>query len=145
MAVTAKVYGLGLENFVRKRVDWISDTIKCMLVTSTYTPNQDTNQYVSAVTGEVASGNGYTTGGLTLTGKTVTYDTTTNTLKLSATSPSWANSTITARYGVIYMDTGTAGTSPLISYLDLGQDYTSSAGPFTLTVPSTGILTLAAA
>src|SRR4051812_35221214 len=119
MAITAKAYGKFALSLVSKKVDLTADTIKAMLCTSGYTPDQDTHQFKSDVTSEVANGNGYTTGGVTLTTVTVTYDASSNTLKFDADDPTWATATITARYCVFYDDTpATAATKPLICYVD---------------------------
>jgi hypothetical protein len=56
-------------------IDWASDTIVVTQHTSAYTPNPDTDAYVSNLTGEVASGSGYTTGGIALSSKSVVYST----------------------------------------------------------------------
>lgn len=53
-------------------VDLDSDTIKCALTTSTYTPNFDTHDFFDDVTNEV-SGTGYSAGGATLASVAVTY------------------------------------------------------------------------
>jgi hypothetical protein len=100
--------------------------------------HQDTHRYKSSVTNEV-TGTGYTAGGVTLTSKTAVYDVASNTLTLDCADPTWAASTITARYLVFYKDTGTASTSPLIAYVDFGEDRSTGATPFTYTVPTTGI------
>ena len=63
MAVTAAWYGKAMLSILNKEVDLDTDTLKVMLCTSTYTPNQDTHQYKSDVTNEV-SGTGYTATGL---------------------------------------------------------------------------------
>lgn len=48
-------------------------TLKCMLMGSGYTPNVTTQLHYSDISGnEIANGNGYTTGGTTLTSVTVT-------------------------------------------------------------------------
>jgi hypothetical protein len=101
MAVTAKLYGKFFTSAFNKEIDLDTDTIKIMLCTSSYTPDQDTHQYKSSVTNEV-TGTGYTATGATLASFTVAYDTSTNVIKLDATDPSWTTSTITARYAVIY-------------------------------------------
>jgi hypothetical protein len=138
MAVTCKAYGNFLKCALNKEIDWDTDTIKIMLCTSSYTPNQDTHIYKDiAVTNEV-SGAGYTTGGATLTGKTITYDDSTNTITLDANDVSWANSTITARYAVIYDDTP-ASNKPLIGYMDFGEDKISTDGTFSITVAADGL------
>ena len=145
MAVTAKVYGLAQTSFANKLIDWDSDTIKVMLCTSTYTPNQDTHQFKSDVTNEV-SGTGYTAGGATLGSCTTTYTGASNLLTLDAADTSWATSTITARYAVIYDSTpATDATRPLIAYVDFGADVSSTGGTFQITWDAAGIVTLTAA
>ena len=135
-AVSAKVYGnylLGLcSSTPARRVDWAGDTINLALVTGTYVPNQDTDTYwgdagISA--NELASGGGYTTGGAALASKSSTYDPTSNEARFTATSPiTWTFVGNKAfRYGVLYKSTGTAGTSPLIAFIDYGaQSITDS-------------------
>lgn len=145
MAVTALVYGGFLQSLANKEVDLDSDVLKIMLCTSAYTPNQDTHRYKSSVTGEVA-GTGYVSGGNTLGSVAVTYTAGTNTLTLDAADTSWANSTITARYAVIYDSTpATDATRPLIAYIDFGADVSSSGAAFNITFDAAGIVTLTAA
>lgn len=54
------------------QTDYLTDTIKVMLTTSTYTPNRDTHETKNDITNEI-SGTGYTAGGVTLASKTITY------------------------------------------------------------------------
>jgi hypothetical protein len=135
MAVSSKIYGLALQSLAAGQINFTGGSVKAMLTTSTYVPNQDTHRYKSDVTNEV-TGTGYTAGGVALTTKAATYDAASNTLVLDADDPSWANSTITARYLVFYVDTGTATTSPLISYVDFGADVSSTAAAFTYQLPA---------
>jgi hypothetical protein len=144
MAVTALLYGLVFQSAFNAEIDFDTDTMKAMLCTSTYAPNQDTHRYKSSVTNEV-TGTGYTARGVTLTTKTVTYTAGTNTLALDADDPTWAASTITARYLVVYKDTGSDATSPLLCYVDFGADVSSTNATFTYQVPAAGLVTLAAA
>lgn len=145
MAVSAKLYGLGLKSMASGLMDLSSDTLKVMLCTSSYTPDQDAHQFKSSVTNEV-SGTGYTAGGATLGSVTLTYTAGTNTLAFDAADVTWSTSTITARYAVVYDSTpGTDATDPLICYVDFGADVSSTAGNFTITWDAAGIATLAAA
>ncbi len=123
-------------------IDLDTDTIKVMLVTSTYTPDQDLHDFKDDVTNEV-TGTGYTAGGEALASKTVTQDNTDNEGVFDAADVTWSSSTITARAAVLYKDTGTASTSPLICYLDFGSDQSSSSGDFIIQWGSEGILNLA--
>lgn len=64
-------YTNGLLALGNKQVDLSADTLVMTLVTSGYTPSVDTDSTWSAVSGsEVATGNGYTQGGLVLAGVT---------------------------------------------------------------------------
>ncbi|NIU50077.1 MAG: hypothetical protein GWN74_13570 [Thermoplasmata archaeon] len=58
---------------------------------------------------------------------------------LDAANVSWTSSTITARYAIIYKDTGTASTSPLIGFIDFGQDESTTNGTFQVTFDDDGI------
>lgn len=148
MAVTAFVYGRHLEGqysaTAARRVDWVSDSIKVMLASSSYVPDQDAHDFVNDVTNEI-SGTGYTAGGAALGSKTVTYVGASNQLQLDASDSQWTSATFTARYAVIYKDTGTASTSPLIAYVDFGADQSVSSGAFTIQWAASGIVTLTAA
>ena len=145
MAVSGKMFGNALLKALNKEVNWASDSIKVMLCTSSYAPDQDGHIYKNQVTNEVANGNGYTTGGVALASKTITYSGSTNTITLAAGNVSWTSATITARYAVIYDDTGTASTSVLLGYVDFGQDMASSNGTFQITWDAAGIFTVTAA
>lgn len=142
--MATKAYGQFVAKALNKEIDWDSDTIKVMLTSSSYTPNQDTHAYKSDVTNEV-TGTGYTAGGQALTSKTLTYDSASNVVILDAADVTWASSTITARYAVVYDDTGTSSTSALIGYVDFGSDQSSSNGAFVITWDSTGIVRLTTA
>ena len=144
MAVTSKVYGKALLSLATKKMDLSADTVKAMLCTSTYVPDQDAHQYKSDVTNEV-TGTGYTAGGVTVAA-TVTYDGPSNTLTIDTADPSWTTATITARYVVFYDATpATDATRPLLTYVDLGADVSSTAGTWTYTVPTTGIASITVA
>lgn len=125
--------GLGLvSTTAARRVDWVTDTIKVTLHTSAYVPNQDTHVFASDLTNEVANGNGYTTGGVTLGTKSTVYDSASNTNRLIAANASWTfTASKTARIAAIWKDTGAAATSPLLGYVDFVSDQTSS-GVFTV-------------
>ena len=124
-------------------VDFENDTIKAVLLTASYTPNADTHQYYSDLTNEVANGNGYTTGGQALTGKSVTQDDTGDKATFDSDDPTWSGATFTARYVALIKDTGTGSTSPLIGLWDFGSDKTATGGSFVVQVNSGGWFDLA--
>jgi hypothetical protein len=140
MAATGKLYGKVFTALWNKEIDYDTDTIKCMLTTSTYTPDQDVHDYKDDVTNEV-TGTGYTAGGTTLTTKTVTYTAGTNKHVLDADDAVWASSTITARNAVIYDDSpATAATKPLIGYQAETADISSTGGEFRVQWAAAGIV-----
>lgn len=144
--MASKMYGNFLLKALNKEVDWDSDTIKVALLTSSYTPNQDTHDYWDDVSSNEVSGTGYTSGGQSLSSKTATYDGSTNVVILDAADSVWSASTITARYAVIYDDAGaTASQKVLVGYVDFGSDQSSTNGNFTVTWDATGIVRITVA
>lgn len=142
IAHTGKFYGKFLQSLANKEIDLDSDTLKVMLCTSSYTPDQDTHRYKSDVTNEI-TGTGYTAGGATLTGVTVTYDASTNKLTLDASDVSWPDSTLVARNAVVYDATpGSDATRPLICYITFDADIPSTAAPFQIIWDAAGIASL---
>jgi hypothetical protein len=142
----SKLYGQFLAKALNKEVDWDSDSIKVALLSSSYTPNQDTHDYYDDVNTYEVSGTGYTAGGQTLGSKTVTYDSANNVIILDAADTTWSSSTITARYAVIYDDSGATNASKaLIGYVDFGSDQSSTNGNFTITWDATGIVRITVA
>ena len=137
MAVTAYNYGAFAKNLLAGNIDIDADTIKVGLCTSSYTPDQDADEFYDDITNEVANGNGYTTGGETLGSKTNTQSQ--NVVTFDAADTTWSSSTITARYAFFYKDTGTPATSPLIAYVDFGEDKSSENSEFKLTYNASGI------
>lgn len=138
--MASKMYGNLIRRAFNKEVDWDSDTIKVALLTNGYSPDQDAHQTWSQVSGSEAVGTGYTAGGGTLGGKTVTYDAANNVTVLDAEDVTWANSTITARYAVVYSDAGASDTEKvLLGYVDFGVDQASTNGNFTITWDASGI------
>jgi len=142
---TTKTYGSLIAKAFNKEVDFDTDTIKVALVSSSYTPNQDTHDYWDDVATYEVSGTAYTAGGATLTTKTVGYTSGTNVTKFDADDVSWTTSTITARYAVVYdASPATNAAKPLIGYVDFGSDQSSSAGTFSIVWDSAGIFTTTA-
>ncbi len=140
MAVTAKLYGKLFTSLWNKEIDYDSDSIKVMLTTSTYVPNQDGDDYKDDVTDEVV-GTNYVATGVALGSKTVTYTGATNKHVLDAADTQWASATITARIAVVYDATPGADSSrPLMLYQDFGADVVSSGGNFDIAWNASGIV-----
>ena len=97
------------QRFIEAQINWMTDTIKCILVdTGAYTPNTAVHEYLAdiPVSARIA-------GPVTLTAKATTGG-----------AADAADCTFTSVSGpsieaiVIYRDTGTESTSPLIAYID---------------------------
>src|SRR5215203_5712970 len=118
----ANVIYNALETAVLKAdIDFESNTIKAMLVTSAYTPDQNAHDFINDVSNEV-SGTVYTAGGGALGSKTVTRDNTNNRGVFDAADVTWSSSTITTRGAMLYKDISNASTSLIIEYFDFGSD-----------------------
>lgn len=122
-------------------IDLDTDTIKCALVTASYTVDIDAHTMLSDITNEV-SGTGYSAGGTTLASLAVTADNTDDEGVFDASDTNWTTASFTARAAILYKSSGVASTSPLIGYVDFGSDKTVSAGTFTITWNSEGIVNL---
>lgn len=137
---TGKLYGLVFTQLWNKEIDFDTDTIKVMLTTSTYVPDQDVHNFKDDVTNEI-TGTGYTATGETLGSKTVTYTAGTNKHVLDGADVPWATATFTARIAVIYdASPASDATRPLIGYQDFGGDETVSAATFTIQWAAAGIV-----
>ena len=135
------IYNAFKKNIMNGGIDLDTDTIKVMLVTSSYTPDQDTHEDRADVTNEV-SGTGYTAGGAEITTGAVTADNTDNEGVYDGDDVTWTSATVTARGAVIYKSTGTAANDLLVCYFDFGSDQSSSAADFTLSWNAEGIINL---
>lgn len=146
MAVTAKLYTkfpanlLGGETAGESHsLDYLSNTIKVALLADTYTPAQDTDEFWSDVSAHEVSGTGYSAGGATLANKTVTVNAGANKVVLDADDVTWTSVTVTARYAVVYKDTGTPSTSPLLMWIDFGANQVLVGNDFRIALPSGGL------
>jgi hypothetical protein len=120
-----------------------ADTIKVMLLTSSYTPDQDAHAKRSDLTASEVSGTGYTAGGMTLANKTFTQDNTNNLGYFDCDDPLWTGATITARYCALYKSRGGAASADELGPIyDFGSNITSTNGPFTITVNAAGLIQL---
>lgn len=80
-----------------------------------------------------ATGTGYTTGGVTLSG--ITYALTSGTGSIDWGDASWPASSISAIGAVIY---NSSKSNRALAVFDFGGTITSTAGTFTVTIPSAG-------
>lgn len=148
MAATITVYGAAQGHLADADIDWVADTIKVSLHTSSYTPAQDTDDFHDDATNELSGTGGYTAGGATIGNKTSGYTGGTNVQKLDGDDVTWTGLTPSAafRYGVIYKDRGGASSADeLIAYIDFGDDQDPGGSDFVIQFNANGIITLTAA
>jgi len=127
-------------------IDWANaTTVKVMLLDDTHTVDIDTHDFKDDIdaTGDEITGTGYTAGGAVITTRTITVDTANDWAEYDGDDVTWGSSTITARYGVVYKDTGVASTSPLICFVDFGSNKSSSNGDFKISWHADGVFKLA--
>jgi hypothetical protein len=141
VAATGKLFGKLFTALWNKEIDYDTDTIKVMLTTSSYTPDQDAHDYKDDVTNEVAATGGYTAGGNALGSKTVTYTGATNKHVLDCADPQWTTSTITARNAIFYnASPGADSTRPLIGYQAETGDVSTTGGNFDIIIAAAGLV-----
>lgn len=148
MAATIKWFGKGVEHVAEGRVDLDTDTLKVSLHTSTWTPNQDTDDFRDDATNELAASGNYTAGGKTLTTVTGTYDTGTNEWRLDADDLTWTALTPSAafRYALIYKSRGGASSADeVIGWVDFGANQDPGGSDFSIAWHANGILKVTAA
>ena len=109
--------------------DLDTDVIKIALFTSAATLGATTTAYSS--TNEVASGSGYTTGGNTLAGATISSSGTTAFVDFSDST--WSSASFTARGALIY---NSSKSNKAVAVLDFGADKTSTNGDFVVQFPT---------
>ena len=135
------LYNAGKTGLLNGSIDLLLDTIKVALVGALYTADKDAHAFFDDVTNEV-SGTGYTAGGKVIGNLSVAQDNANDRAALHADDLTWALATFTARAAVIYKTTGNAATSPLIAFMDFGEDKIVSGEDFSLDWNSEGIFYL---
>ena len=103
------LYDAARKRFLEAQINWMTDTIKVILVdTGAYTPQTSVHQYLSDIPTSARIA-----GPVTLTAKATTGGAAD---AADCTFPSVSGASIEAI--VIYADTGTESTSPLIAFID---------------------------
>ena len=128
MAITQAMCSSFKQQILLGEHDLDTDTIKLALYTSAATLSAATTAYS---TSDEVVGTGYTAGGNTLTGASVSLSGTTAYVDFSDTT--WTTATITARGALIY---NSSKSNKAIAVLDFGADKTSTAGDFTVQFPT---------
>lgn len=149
-AVTFNLYDI----FRRKQasgtgaVNLSSLTVKCMVVTGSYTPNQNTHDFRDDLGATEVSGTNYTAGGNTLANPVVALDGSGNVSVDFDNPATWsqhASGFSNGRRAVIYVARGGASSADeLIGYSDdFGADKGNVDGDFSVAVNASGLITSA--
>jgi hypothetical protein len=143
MAVTISVYNHTAKLFADGS-NAAADTYKVKLLTAATFSAAHTTLAATGGT-EVANAYGYTTGGATLSGVSVTT-VTTNDAMFDASDVTWTASggSIAAAYGILYNSTDT--NSPPLAFIDFGATETAGDGTdFKIVWNASGIFTFTVA
>lgn len=120
-------------------------TINVALVTSSYTWDATDTQWSEISTNEVATGDGYTTGGAAIASLAVSA-VGSGVTKLDGNDVTWSSLTKTFRFGIAYADGSFGGlTDPVlfgILFDDTPADVAVSGIDFVIVWHSSGILTI---
>jgi len=110
---------------IRKEHDIEDDTLKIALMDTTFEFDRDTHAtWADCSANELASGNGYTTGGETMAGVTASIDAVGDKVDIAATSVTWTASggaIPTTGAAIIYNSTHANNT--VVMCIDFGADY----------------------
>ena len=128
MAITQAMCTSAKADFLGGVIDLDTDVMKIALYTSAATLDASTTAYT---TSDEVVGTGYTAGGNTLTGATISSSGTTAFVDFSDTS--WTSATFTARGALIY---DSSKSNKAVAVLDFGADKTTTAGTFTIVFPA---------
>ena len=107
-------------------------TYKIALFTSSASMGASTTAY--ADNNQVANGNGYTTGGATLSSPAVALSSTTAYIDFA--DATWSSASFTANGALIYRSDGSAPTNDAVCVIAFGGDYPATNGTFTVQFPA---------
>lgn len=107
MATTNTLYDKARQRFLEGQINWNTDTIKCAIVTSAYTLNASLHEFYQDLGGAVIGSPATLTSKSTTGGAADAAD---------VTFAAVAAGTVVDAI-IIYKDTGTPSTSPLLAYL----------------------------
>jgi len=110
-------------------------TLKGAFMATGYTQDQEADQFWSDVSGSLASG----TSLQTIAGLNIRVDTANNRIEIDFTDPTEAGVSASTNQFLLFMDTGTAATSPLIANGALSTTLNPENGTLTLIVNVEGL------
>ncbi len=125
------------ELFVAATLDMLGDNIRGILMQSTYIPDLDNDNFVSAITGFEVTGAART---VDLVGKTFNYNTGPNAWEFKHTAPTLGSPPAgeTIGYLVLYKFITNDADSPLLVLDDVEPDVPTTGGLVTYNPPANG-------
>ena len=141
MADTSQKYGNVGKHFADGDIDYTNDTIKCIFLKNTYTPNYDTHETVTDLVlgSNECSGAVYTAGGETLATKSAVYSSINDNTLFSAADISLPNETIAGVKYLVIVDTS---STYLITCITLDPEKSATAQEFKVVFATNGIFTM---
>lgn len=143
--MASNLYQNGIKLILDRTIDLAADTLKVMLLSSSYTPNPD-HIFVSDLSGEL-SGTGYVgghagSGRKTLASKVIGKDDSSNKAYFDAADVTWtAINAGTAAYAVVFKEGASDAASTVICNVDIA-DTVTNGGDLTIQWDSAGIFTI---
>lgn len=118
------------------QIDGLNDTFKIILMKSGFVFSKTAHHaYADVAANELDSGNGYTTGGNTLTGVDISVNDVLNRAEVTWSAASWnaTGGSLVASGAIIYDDSTLVGsgddyTDAIVAYKDAGGDITAVDG-----------------
>jgi hypothetical protein len=128
----------GLEQALLGNIAMESDTIKMAFMAVAYTPNAGTDSFYSDVSASVAAGST----DQTLANVDIRMDIGNARVEFDADDVSLSIQTFTSDKILVYKDTGTPSTSPVITTIDLSATIAPVNGAVTITFNAEGIFAI---
>lgn len=125
-----------LAELAKGNIDLDGDTFRCYLLNG-WTPNIDTDHFLSDIVASEIALTGYTAGGVTLASLLVTENDTNDRAEWDFGNPTWASiATGTITRAAIVQWTGVAATSVIVCNIEVSS---SNGQSYTITIGTTGI------
>ena len=133
---TFYTYGKLSQHLLQGEIDILNDTIKCMLLTSTSSVEQDTNDVISDLSASevTESGTNYVSGGNTVSNITISYSASINQTIVTCDNISWLTASIDAVCAIVYVEGAQQTNSYCIGYNDFGVTKSCENGELTIVI-----------
>lgn len=135
MAITNTMCESFIHELLQALHDFSADTFKVALIKGSHsgTYDKEIENYSELGSDEVANGSGYTTGGETLTGVTLTRDDTNSVTYVDFADTVWSSASFSADGAIIY---NTSQGNAAVAIIDFVTTQTVSSADFTIAWPA---------